>query len=112
VTAAAIPLLEKRVSITQPDEVVDFEIRGTALTGRVMDDEGYPVPGVDVTLRWSGGQVSTVTTKDGLFQLFLTETANADLSVSKKGYDTPPSQMVAVGPGGQTDLLTFVLKRR
>jgi hypothetical protein len=107
-----IPLGEKRrVSLTQPEEVVNFDLSGTAVTGRVMDDEGNPVEGADATLRISGGELAATSNKDGLFQILVTEMGSGEMSVRKNGYDTPPSQPVSIGTR-QVELLTFVLRRR
>jgi len=107
-----IPLGEKRrVRLTQPEETVDFDLSGIAVTGRVMDEEGNPVEGVDATLRAPGGELSAMTSKDGLFQILVPPGGSGELSVRKLGYDSPPSQTVSIGPG-QVELVTFVLKRR
>ncbi len=107
-----IPLGEKRrVRLTQPEETVDFDLSGIAITGRAMDEEGNPIEGVEASLRAPGGELSAITSKDGLFQILVPEGGSGEVSVRKLGYETPPSQNVQIGPG-QVELLTFVLKRR
>ncbi|HMK04922.1 MAG TPA: carboxypeptidase-like regulatory domain-containing protein, partial [Ferruginibacter sp.] len=66
------------------------------ITGKVIDESGNPVQGVNILAKGSKNGVQS--DKDGNFSITVTVTASADLVVSAVGYATKIVSVSGTGP--------------
>jgi hypothetical protein len=108
----SFPTSSHEVSVEEAGETtVDFSLEKATVRGKVVDEEGKPVEGAWVELRWNAVLHGTESGAGGAFELLLDDEGKGDVQARKRGYRDSELQEVTLEEESELPPLVVVLKK-
>ncbi len=116
VTAQGVPAKVARLERLVGDEVVDFELDEATVFGVVEDENGRPLAGARVVLRWQGDRRGNLRGAwpgaDGVFSFPMETTGPVEIVADKQGYRSPDPQPFEFVSGHALGPLRLMLRKQ